>query len=394
MAAVTGSLSPEALGELLRDARENAKLTQAAAAQALGVARTTLVAIEQGQRRARVDELQKLAALYRVSLNVLLRQDGVKVDLRPRFRKVGAEADLEVEEAIALLNSLVQAELELEALLGIKRARNDPPERPLLPGNVMLQAEQDAAELRQWLGLGLAPVHDMVSLLEGQLGARVFVRPLPGRISGLYAYDEVAGPCILLNADHPRDRRALTAGHETGHFISTRRAPDALYDQSPETSREERYANAFARCFLTPARAVAARFQDITAGASRLTRRHIILMSHAFGVSRMAIVLRLEELGLTKSGTWEWFAENGGITDKQALEVLGEAIAPDLAKADAVRPVSMRMSLLASEAWRRGLLSEGQLARLLHIDRVEAREIIDEFEAEGAVDDESPWLLA
>ena len=62
MAAVTGSLAPEALGELLRDARENAKLTQAAAAQALNVARTTLVAIEQGQRRARLEELQKLAA--------------------------------------------------------------------------------------------------------------------------------------------------------------------------------------------------------------------------------------------------------------------------------------------------------------------------------------------
>lgn len=394
MAAVNSIISPETLGDLLREARENAKLTQAAAAQALGVARTTLVAIEQGQRRARVDELQRLAALYRLSLNVLLRQEGLKVDLRPRFRKSGGEADQEVEEAIALLNGLVQAELELEALLGIKRARNDPPERPLLPGNVLLQAEQDAAELRQWLGLGLAPVHDMLSLLEGQLGARVFVRRLPGRISGLYAYDDEAGPCILLNAVHPRDRRALTAGHETGHFISTRRAPDALYDQCPETSREERYANAFARCFLMPARAVAVRFQDITAGASRLTRRHIILISHAFGVSRMAMVLRLEELGLTKSGTWAWFAENGGITDKQAREVLGDTAALDLAKFDAVRPVSMRMSLMASEAWRQGLLSEGQLARLLHIDRVEAREIIDEFEAEGAVDDESPWLLA
>ena len=35
----------------------------------------------------------------------------------------------------------------------------------------------------------------------------------------------------------------------------------------------------------------------------------------------------------------------------------------------------MRMSLTASEARRRGLLSEGQMARLLHIDRVEAREM-------------------
>jgi Zn-dependent peptidase ImmA (M78 family) len=139
---------------------------------------------------------------------------------------------------------------------------------------------------------------------------------------------------------------------------------------------------------------VAARFQDVTAGAARLTRRHIIILAHAFGVSREAMVRRLEELGLTKSGTWDWFADHGGITDQQARDVLGDAIAPDPAKGDAARPVSMRLSLLASEAWRRGLLSEGQLARLLHIDRVEAREMIDEFEAEGAVDDESPWLLA
>ncbi|SEJ83367.1 transcriptional regulator, XRE family [Sphingobium sp. AP50] len=393
MAAVTGSLTPEALGELLREARENAKLTQAAAAQALNVARTTLVAIEQGQRRARIDELQTLAALYRVSLNVLLRQDGVKVDLRPRFRRAG-EVDKDVEDAVALLNSLVQAELELENLLGIKRARNDPPERPLLPGNVVAQAEQDAAELRQWLGLGMAPIHDMMSLLEVQLGARLFVRQLPARVSGLYAFDEEAGACILLNAAHPRDRRAQTAAHETGHFISTRRAPDALYSDSPEATREERYANAFARCLLTPARAVAARFQDITAGAARLTRRHIIILAHAFGVSREAMVRRLEELGLTKAGTWDWFADHGGITDEQAREVLGEALPADAVKSDAARPVSMRMSLLASEAWRRGLLSEGQLARLLHIDRVEAREMIDEFDAEGAVGDESPWLLA
>lgn len=393
MAAVTGSLTPAGLGELLRDARENAKFTQAAAAEALGVARTTLVAMEQGHRRPKLEELQKLAALYRVSLNILLRQDGVRVDLRPRFRKAG-EVDEDIEQAVTLLNNLVQAELELESLLGIRRARNDPPERPLLPGNVLVQAEQDAMELRQWLGLGTAPIHDIVSLLEVHLGARVFVRKLPAKVSGLYAFDEQAGPCILLNATHPKDRRAQTAGHETGHFISTRRDPDALYSDSPETTREERYANAFARCFLTPARAVAGRFQEVTAGAARLTRRHVIILAHIFGVSREAMVRRLEELGLTKTGTWEWFADNGGISDAQAREVLGEAIAPDHGKEDALRPVSIRMSLLASEAWRRGLLSEGQLARMLHIDRIEARELIDEFEAEGAVDDESPWLLA
>ncbi len=388
MALIPGGLSPKNLGDLLRQARENAKITQAAAAVALDVARTTLVAMEHGQRRPRVDELQKLAVLYGLSLNELLRQDSIRVDLRPRFRHTGEQSE-KLQAAIDLLNRLVQAEVEFEDLLGIQRVRLDPPERPLLLGNVGPQAEQDAAELRQWLGLGIAPVHDIVSLLELQLGARVYVRKLDPKISGLYAFDERAGACILLNADHPRDRRTQTGAHELGHFISTRHAPDTLHDGTSETTREERYANTFARCFLTPARAVHVKFQELTAGASKLTRRHIILLAHIFSVSREAMVRRLEELGLAKAGTWDWFVQQGGITDAQVLEVLGNLIPPDDAKVDARRQISMRMGVMASEAWRQALLSEGQIARLLHIDRVDARTLIDEFEAEGAEGDGS-----
>ena len=305
MTAAVEQIGPEVIGDRLRVARESAKITQAAAANALEVARTTVVAIEQGQRRVRLDELQQLARLYGTSVNALMRRESVHVDLKPRFRKAG-EQDVDVETSAAALTQLVEAELELETLQGVQRTRNDPPERPILPGDVVLQAEQDAIELRQSLGLGVAPVHDMVALLELQLGARVFVRRLPARISGLYAYVEEPGACILLNASHPRDRRAQTAAHELGHFISTRRAPDALYEGSPEASREERYANAFARAFLTPSRAVMAKFRDVTAGAAELTRRHVIVLAHTFGVSREALVRRLEELRLplaTRPGT-------------------------------------------------------------------------------------------
>lgn len=389
---MTEALSAQDVGERLRLAREAAKVTQAAAAAALDVARTTVVAIEQGQRRAKLDELQRLAALYGVSLNTLLRREAVQVDLKPRFRRMG-EQDDGVEAAVALLTNLVQAELELEDLLGVRRSRNDPPERPLAPGDVILQAEHDAAELRQWLGIGQAPVHDIVSMLELQLGVRVFVRPLPAKLSGLYAYDEAAGPCILLNAVHPRERRAQTGGHELGHLVSTRRAPDALYDGSPDASREERYANAFARAFLTPARAVMATFRDVTAGSTQLTRRHVIVLAHAFGVAREAMVRRLEELGLTRRGTWDWFVHNGGITNDQARQVLGEDWSVDARKVDAPRPISLRLGMLAGEAWKKNLLSEGQLAGLLHLDRVEIRELIDAFEDEEVDDEPSRPLL-
>jgi len=380
-------IPPKEIGERLRLAREAANMTQAAAAGAIGVARTTIVAVEQGERRARMGELQKLAQLYKTSVNALLRREAIHVDLAPRFRKLDANHTGVVDEAAALLSHLAQAEVELENLLGVSRVRNYPAERPILKGDVRAQAEQDAAELRQRLGLGNAPVADIVTLLEMEMGVRVYVRRFDGRISGLFAYDDALGACMLLNANHPRDRRTQTAGHETGHLVSTRRDPEVLHEYEEEQSREERYANAFGRAFLTPARAVMQKFQEVMAGSEKLTRRHVIVLAHFFGVSREALVRRLEELGLTKPETWDWFQANGGITDDQARQVLGDLPPPDSAKADADRPTTLRLNLLAAEAGRRGLLSEGQLARLLRLDRLELREILTTQELEGSDDD-------
>lgn len=392
MSAALDGLAPSELGERLRMAREAAKVTQAAAAAALDVARTTIVAMEQGQRRVRLEEMQLLVRLYGTSVNAMLRRGAVQVDLKPQFRRTPYGADAEVEEASALLTNLVKAEVELENLLGVQRARSYPPERPLLPGDVTMQAEQDASELRQWLGLGMAPVHDLPSLLELQLGVRVYIRWLPTSIAGLYAYDDAVGACMLLNANHPLSRRAQSGAHETGHLVATRRSPDTYREEKAETAREERYANAFGRAFLTPPRAVMSAFRDITAGSPQLTRRHVILLANMFGVAREAMVRRLEELRLAKPGTWDWFAANGGITDAQARQVLGADPREDAAKRDADRPVSLRLGLLAAEAWRRQLLSEAQLARLLHLDRVEVRQLVDESDFEGAAGDEPPRL--
>ncbi|MBS0251111.1 MAG: ImmA/IrrE family metallo-endopeptidase [Proteobacteria bacterium] len=365
------------IGERLRKARDNAKITQADAAEAAGIARTTLIAIEQGQRRIRTEELQALSRLYRVSANAILRKEAVHVDLAPRFRKLaGAQSD-SLDEAVGLLADLARAEVELENILGVTRVTNYPPERPILAGDVRLQAEQDANELRQRLGLGLAPVTNVVTLLEMELGVRVFVRRFDGKISGLFAFDDAIGACILLNANHPRERRNQTGIHEVGHLVSTRRVPEVLHLNDTDNSREERYANAFARSFLTPARAVMQKFHEVTAGATQLTRRHVIVLAHFFQVSREAMVLRLEELGLTKAGTWEWFQKNGDITDAHARQVLGDLRQPDPLKAEADRPTTLRLALLAAEALQRELLSEGQLARLLRMNRVELRELVD-----------------
>ena len=377
-------LSAEEIGNRLRMARDAAKFKQSEVAEKLEIARTTLVAIEQGQRRARIDEIRRLARLYGTSINALLRTEAVVTDLAPQFRRQYGRQDDATEQAARLLAELAQAEVELENLLGFKRARNYPPERPILPGDVRVQAEQDALELRQWLGLGFNPVTDIITLLELQLGVRIYIRRLDARVAGLFAFDEALGACMLLNASHPRERRTQTAAHETAHFISTRRRVEILEERESINSKEERYANAFARAFLTPAPAVKQKFKEITAGAEKLTRRHAVILAHFFGVSREAMVHRLEELKLTREGTWDWFLAYGGITDEQAQQVLGDLLTSDSQKADADRPTTLRLGLLAAEVSQQELLSEGQLSRLLHLDRVELRKMLDGLEIEGS----------
>lgn len=66
---------------------------------------------------------------------------------------------------------------------------------------------------------------------------------------------------------------------------------------------------------------LSAAFAAHTAGSDRFTRRMAIVLADMDGTSPRALVLRLERLGLVQRGSWEWFADNGGITPAQIAEV-------------------------------------------------------------------------
>lgn len=373
------ALDPQIIGERLKSAREDAKLTQADVATDIGLARTTLLAIEKGERKVRIEELQLLAAKYGKSINALLRAESIHTNMMPRFRKLSEATDPDSEAAIKLLNDLVSAEVELENLLGIEHVHNYPPERPILPGDEKLQAEQDAFELRSWLGLGASPIKDIIYLLELELGVRVFVRPLPSKISGLFAYDDNVGACVLLNSNHPHTRRLLTATHELGHLVSTRRSPEIYDDKETFKSRTEKYADCFGRAFAMPARSVAQKFKEITAGSAHLTRRHVVLLSDFYGVSIEALVRRLEELKLVRPGTWDWFSLNDGFSGSDTQDLISSLSRDNRAEASCSSPLSTRLGLMVAEVWKRELMSEGQLSSLLKISRLQLRSFLDDL---------------
>lgn len=373
-------LDPGELGGRLRGARSGANLTQDAAAAALGMARTTLVAIEKGQRTVRPEELLAFARLYGVSAGRLTSPEAVHVDLSAKFRRVqGREASEAVTEALSLLNLLASGAVQLERLLGQELRSDYPPPIRINPRIVNEQAEDAANNLRARLGVGLGPIPDLISLLELELGMRLFFRPLPPQIAGLYAYDPAIGACVLINANHGWKRRVQTAIHETGHFVSDRSHADIMEEHETSVSVEERFAKRFGSAFLMPASGARARFDRIVGSEGRFDVRELILLAHQFGVATEAMCRRLEELALLPQGTWESLRDRGFAGDLER-NVLGGGGRPPKPP-----PVPPRLAYLASTALDRELLSEGQLCDLLAVDRLELREAVAPFETEEVV---------
>ncbi len=370
-------LAAAELGERLRAARSEANLTQDAAATALGMARTTLVAIEKGQRPVRPEELLAFARLYGVSAGRLTSPDAIHIDLSAKFRRAqGRKASKPVTEALALLNRLATGAVQLERLLGQELRTDYPPPIRINPHLVHQQAEDAANNLRTRLGVGLGPIQDVIGLLELELGLRIFFRPLPSQISGLYAYDPAIGACLLINAKHHWKRRIQTAAHETGHFVSDRSHADILEEEEVPLSIEERFAKRFGSAFLMPASGVRARFDQIVGAGSRFEVRELILLAHQFGIATEAMCRRLEELSLLPQGTWDSLRDRGFASELER-SVIGAVSAPS-------KPplIPTRLAYLASIALDREVLSEGQLCDLLVADRSELREVLTPFAAE------------
>ena len=98
--SILQSLDPREFGRRLQEARKARGWTQQQAADQLGVARTTLTAIEKGERRIQPTELSRLATSYGRSVGELLRRGESVESFAVQFRAtLGPEAPTQQEFA-------------------------------------------------------------------------------------------------------------------------------------------------------------------------------------------------------------------------------------------------------------------------------------------------------
>jgi Zn-dependent peptidase ImmA (M78 family)/transcriptional regulator with XRE-family HTH domain len=355
----------------LKRAREDRAYSQERVAEYLGVARTTIVAIEAGQRQLQPHELVALAEMYDEPLEALLRSSPEPRPLAAQFRVAAGRMpeQRELREAARDLQRLGEDYLELESLLGLTNATSDPPAHLLHRGDPAVQGEQLAEEERRRLGLGDGPLPHLREVLENDARLRVFAMLLPSRIAGLFGYDAELGACVAINAQHRWERQRWSLAHEYAHFLTRRDIAEVTIriDERQRIPAHERFADAFARNFLMSPAGVTRRWRSAIADTGKPTAALLVQQADYWGVSFQAFCLHLESLKLLRSGALERFrARKFKVDEARELLALGTH-EPDM------RLLPRRFRLLAATAFSEGEISEERLAHLLREDRVTAR---------------------
>ena len=180
------SIDPQKLGDLLQQARKKIGMTQADAAKVINAARTTLVAIEKGERRLKPHELIQLARAYGRSISDFVRPTPTLEPFEVQFRAVvqrhGQEEE-QINPVIEHFEQLCRHYLELEQLMEAPLNRSYPAEYQCHTLPIEAAAETIALAERQRLGLGDGPLPLLRDLLELHVGIRVFYLKMPAKYS-------------------------------------------------------------------------------------------------------------------------------------------------------------------------------------------------------------------
>lgn len=381
------SIDPRTLGQRIAEARKARGVTQQDVADFLDVSRPTYIAIEKGERATSPDEVRKLASFLGRKIHELVRPGEPVIDLQPHLRAVVGKMKFTDEDVLYAgideLQRLAEDYRELERMTNSPLQFDYPPVVDLSGRIDPAQlAESVSIKERQRLGLGDQPVSNLRSMLEWEVGLRIFYWELPANIAGMYAYTPDLGCCILINRKHPAEKRRASMVHEYGHLIVDRYQPGIDYLTVPgRKPANERFAEQFALCFLMPTSSVRKRFQEIVTTTGDFQVADLCRLSHFYFVSVEAMALRLEQLTLMPKGTWQALRESGLAPRKaQALLELPSQPVSNY-------PYPERYKYLAVQAFEQGKISQGQLGRYLRCDPLAAREIVVACRASTVVED-------
>lgn len=163
--------------------------------------------------------------------------------------------------------------------------------------------EVRANQFRRKCNIGIDTAIDFDKLLSS-LDVLTYFRPLNGDFSGMAL--KTKNSCFMLvNTKHSVGRQHFTIGHELYHLciqeeFSFQMCKAGKFDKK---DREEYNADVFSSYFLMPEAGIMKQIPEPElAWGGEISLATIIKLEQYFGVSRTALLIRLDKLGLLRNG--------------------------------------------------------------------------------------------
>lgn len=268
------------IGERIKSARRAAGLSLRALADQVGVSAQAVSQYERGISTPDGTMLLRLARALGVQVDYFFREGQLTLT-RPDFRKRSTLPRKQENAIMGQIEDWLERYLEVESLFPGMTTRSFS-----IPENIERHAasgeniERLTVELRERWELGMAPIENLVALLEDR-GVRV--GPVEGHdkfdACTFLANDRV--PVIVIKQGLPGDRQRMSMAHELGHLIM-------------ETD-DEQAAFRFAGAFLVPEQAV--RF-ELGERRRTLDLCELHILKHKYGLSMQGWIFRAKELGI------------------------------------------------------------------------------------------------
>ena len=228
-----------------------------------------------------------------------------------------------------------------------------------------------ALSVARVLDLGSRPAVSLAAVLQEGFRIKLFFESLGEDESAASARGDF-GYAVLMNAGQAPWRRNYNLAHELFHLVtwdSTQQAWSREGDQPRWHEHVERLANAFASHLLLPAEEMEAQHRERFA-EREIDYGDLVEMAREFEVSTEALVWRFRLMGkLTQE-------EAEGILNDPEFRKEDRRTMPDYWGSTPEGPLPQRYWRLALNAYRRGELSLGRLARMLEVSVSEAGAIV------------------
>lgn len=173
-----------------------------------------------------------------------------------------------------------------------------PEVQDLIGSDDELAPEQAAEAVRGAWGLGVAPIKNLLQLLESK-GAKVYSAGGPLQAIDAFSFRHGATPVIFLNVHKSAERLRFDLAHELGHLVMH----GGSLNVEPGKEKEQA-ANDFASSFLMPRSDVIGAIHSNT-----LILEDVLTLKRRWRVSAMALNLRAHRLGVISDWTYSTLAK-------------------------------------------------------------------------------------